>query len=185
MAVSEFLDKKLDRRFRTYDLDGDGRLEQRDFERAAHRVNAMFGLDTADPRAVSLRATLDGLWHGLTAAAAVDGNGRIDLAEYKAVFAERILRDRDTFLANYQPFIDSLLAIADGDGDGRIDEDGHIKWYTALMRISSGDAAESFRRLDRDGDGYVTRAEMARAVLDYYFSEDPEAPGNWLLGRID
>ncbi|MEY9895589.1 Ca2+-binding EF-hand superfamily protein [Catenulispora sp. MAP5-51] len=35
MQITPFLDKKLSRRFSTYDLDGDGYLERRDFELAA------------------------------------------------------------------------------------------------------------------------------------------------------
>ena len=44
------------------------------------------------------------------------------------------------------------------------------------------DARNAFRYLDRDGDGYLDVAEIVKAVEEFYLSDDPDAPGNWLLG---
>ncbi|MFI9000530.1 hypothetical protein [Streptomyces sp. NPDC053541] len=41
---------------------------------------------------------------------------------------------------------------------------------------------EAFRHLDRDGDGTLTRAEVRTAVIEYFTSPDPNAPGNWYFG---
>jgi Ca2+-binding EF-hand superfamily protein len=43
LEISPFLDRKLARRFRTYDNDGDGFIEREDFEQAAARMSKAFG----------------------------------------------------------------------------------------------------------------------------------------------
>ncbi|MFD5619714.1 hypothetical protein [Streptomyces yangpuensis] len=39
---------------------------------------------------------------------------------------------------------------------------------------------EAFHRLDRDGDGTVDPAEIDAAVVEFFTSDDPNAPGIWL-----
>ncbi|RJQ81956.1 hypothetical protein D5S17_03280 [Pseudonocardiaceae bacterium YIM PH 21723] len=82
VPISAFLDRKLERRFRTYDLDGDGILTESDFAGAVHRVNEVFGMDDADPKSRSLRETLTGLWRTLAGYADSDGDGRLTLDEH-------------------------------------------------------------------------------------------------------
>jgi Ca2+-binding EF-hand superfamily protein len=42
----------------------------------------------------------------------------------------------------------------------------------------------SFGLLDADADGYVTAAEFEQALEEYYFSDDPDAPGNSIAGDL-
>ena len=37
---------------------------------------------------------------------------------------------------------------------------------------------------DRDGDGYLVREELLQNVEEFYGSDDPGAPGNWLVGPL-
>jgi hypothetical protein len=37
---------------------------------------------------------------------------------------------------------------------------------------------------DRDGDGYLTSEEVVRAVDELMIGDDPDAPGNELLGPL-
>lgn len=94
-----------------------------------------------------------------------------------------MIHTSEAYISMYQPFIDAVMDIADADGDGRVDEEEYVKWYTALMSIPPEEAAEAFSHLDRDGSGYLSHEEMREAVQEYYFSEDPDAPGNWMTGR--
>ena len=57
--------------------------------------------------------------------------------------------------------------------------------YVANLRGFNADeaaATEAFRRLDRNADGYLTHEEISQGVEEFYYSEDPESPGNWLIG---
>ncbi len=184
MPVATLLERKLDRRFDTYDLNKNGYIERSDFELAAQRFAEAFSAPEDSPAVTRLRDTLTRVWSDLVCASDADGDGRISREEYKKAFTLHMLEDQTELAEKYRPFIDALMDVADADGDGRIDLDEHIKWYTALMSITPDEARESFARLDRDGDGYVTREEIFQAVVEYYFSDDPEAPGNWLIGQL-
>ena len=48
-----------------------------------------------------------------------------------------------------------------------------MRWTGALMNLPAHDAREVFRRLDTDGDGRVTTADLLAAIRDYYFDDDP------------
>ena len=45
MEISEFLERKLTRRFQTFDYDGDGLIERSDFEESARSCADEFGHD--------------------------------------------------------------------------------------------------------------------------------------------
>lgn len=184
MEISSFLDRKLDRRFATYDVDGDGYTERSDFEQAAAAMIAEFGLKSGDAAAARLAGLCRELWEMLAAAADADGDGRISRAEYKDAFAAGLLETEDSFEAGYRPFLDAIMDVADTNGDGRLSLAEHSRWITSLMNVPPGDAVEIARRLDGDGDGYIDREEILDAIHDYYFDEDPESAGGWLLGPL-
>lgn len=50
------------------------------------------------------------------------------------------------------------------------------------FHATDAEAAAAFRQLDRNRDGYLTTDELIKNAEEFFFSEDPEAPGNWLVG---
>ncbi|WP_314616086.1 hypothetical protein [Streptomyces stackebrandtii] len=38
--------------------------------------------------------------------------------------------------------------------------------------------------MDRDGSGALDRAEFHRALTEFFYGNDPDAPANHLFGRI-
>jgi Ca2+-binding EF-hand superfamily protein len=66
----------------------------------------------------------------------------------------------------------------DADGDGRIS----LREYLAFMRgqrIPDAHAQEAFSKFDADSDGFLTRHEFLKNWLEYAYSDDPKAVGNW------
>lgn len=184
MEITAFLARKLTRRFRTYDTDGDGFIEREDFTQAAERSTKAFGLVQDDPKAVRLLGMMIGLWEHLASVADLDRDGRISVAEYRKAFADGLLETPESFDEGYVPFLDAVMAIADEDGDGKLTVEEHVRWTGALMGLSEGDA-RGIHDLLSDEDGLLSTQALLAAIREFYFSEDPAKAGNWLLGSLD
>src|SRR6218665_1779161 len=89
--LSDFLERRLARRFRAHDNDQNGFLERRDFEISAVRMAEEFGHGPESPARQKLVEISLGLWEHLRKVADLDTDGRISLAEYKAAFAAGLL----------------------------------------------------------------------------------------------
>ena len=76
------------------------------------------------------------------------------------------------------------MAVADHDGDGHLGADEYVRWTGALMNLPESDARAAHARLDHDGDGLTSTDDLLAAIRAYYFSEDLDGPGAWLLGPL-
>lgn len=184
MEITAFLERKLARRFRTYDTDGDGFIEREDFIQAGERTTKAFGLAADDPKAVRFHEQLLDLWEHLVSVTDQDSDGRISVEEYRTAFANGMLETPESFDKGYLPFLDAVMAVADGDGDGKLTVEEHVKWTGALMGLSERDA-RGIHDLLSDEDGLLSTEAMLAAIREFYFSEDPAEAGNWLLGSLD
>src|SRR3954453_4285315 len=117
MQVSEFLDRKLARRFRTFDRDGDGFIEREHFISAAARLGEEFGHGPDSPARQRVTALSLELWERLGAAADPARAPRIREAEYKGASAAGLLETPGSFDVGYRSFLDAIMNIADADRD--------------------------------------------------------------------
>jgi Ca2+-binding EF-hand superfamily protein len=83
MQISDFMDRKLTRRFQTFDFDSDGRIERSDFETSAARLADEFGHSADSPSRQRLLELSLGLWDHLASVADTNRDGTIDVDEYK------------------------------------------------------------------------------------------------------
>ena len=75
-----------------------------------------------------------------------------------------------------------IFDVFDQNGDGRISIDEYLDMFT-IYRIDVKYSAKSFLRLDTNRDEFITRQELLNAVFEFFISDDPEAPGNWIFGN--
>lgn len=182
--LTDFLERRLARRFRAHDHNQNGYLERRDFETSAVRMAEEFGHGPESPARQKLVEISLGLWEHLRKVADLDTDGRITLAEYKAAFAAGMLETAESFDAGYVPYVNAVMAIADQDGDGKLTVSEEIRWMGSLMHVPEHVAREGFHRIDKDGDGFITASELLESIRGYYFDESADSPGHWLLGPL-
>ncbi|RJQ69607.1 calcium-binding protein [Pseudonocardiaceae bacterium YIM PH 21723] len=180
--VSEFLGRKLDRRFRMLDSNRNGVIDERDFTLAAAGLASEFGHAPGSPRAQRLLNTHLATWKELLRAADENGDGKVSPEEFKRAFTTTILVSQEAYERAYLPMLLEAIMMADADGDGELTAGEFQRLNTVYMHASAEDSADVFTRLDRDSSGTLTVQEISDAIREYYFSEDPAAPGNWLLG---
>jgi Ca2+-binding EF-hand superfamily protein len=182
MALSELQKKKLNGWFDRLDADRNGHIEEADYRVVAGRLAEIQGFSQNSPRRKGLLDLYHNNWEALRAAADRDGDGRVSRDEFLGHW-ERLLTQRERFEALVPAIVDEIFSMSDHDGDGRMSEEEHAAGLRAL-EVSEADAKAVFQRLDLDHDGFLSRDEVQRHVVDFYFSSDPDAPGNWLVGPV-
>lgn len=184
--LTDLQTRKLTRMFELADTNRDGCLEQGDFEAVAHGFAQARRLASGSAELIALQARYAAMW-GALQEADTDQDGRVTLDEflgwYDKLMSRREVFDQMIRLEAEQGLMQNGLMQLDQDGDGRITLAEHRAGMAALG-LNEREAEAAFRRLDSDGDGYITREEMLQAVTDFYYSDDPDAAGNWLLGSF-
>ncbi len=74
--------------------------------------------------------------------------------------------------------------IVDADGNGEIS----LAEYKDILVAWGGkekekEAASCFEKLDLNGDGIISKDEFVKNLKEYWLSNDPEVPGNYLYGH--
>jgi Ca2+-binding EF-hand superfamily protein len=178
--LSELQRKKLVGTFRKLDIDQNGRVEREDFDGAARRIADVRGVGSSSPQYKALLSRYEGIWQELR-----DGVGseHITLDEWLA-YHEDLLSDRDRLEEGIVGLANVIFDVLDADGDGLITRDEYRK-YLEAHGLDAARADEVFQRLDRNDDGYISRAEVEHIVVDYYFKEDPSSPIELIFGPVD
>ncbi|MCX4783590.1 EF-hand domain-containing protein [Streptomyces sp. NBC_01264] len=178
-AVIPVLTRKMRSMFALLDADRDGFLCADDLTAVADRMDAVFPGQAA--RIGTLRSTLHELWQDHLAPT-VAGAGRLDVEAFELGIRRSVSVSPVTLLETLHEGACAWLSLCDTDGNGLIDLEEYQRLNQAIGGLPAQQMEESFRRLDRDGDGTLDPAEIDAAVVEFFTSEDPEAPGNWLYG---
>jgi Ca2+-binding EF-hand superfamily protein len=175
--LSELQKRKLTALFNAHDKDGNGLLEKGDWEAFAKSVCEGLGLALDSPDGKEAYAQTMAGWGA--AAAGRGDDAKISLDEFVGSYAITIGNKElyDRLVAGYGDF---LFGLWDTDGDDKLAYDEWVR-LTACYGVGEEAAQDSARRLDDDGDGYLTTQELLQAI-DEFFGDDPDAPGNWLFG---
>ncbi|OLR91739.1 EF-hand domain-containing protein [Actinokineospora bangkokensis] len=167
---------KLQRLFGLLDADGNGYLEEDDFELfAAKAVRAAGAGDSLEARIVKREAAA--LWRALSDALDADGDLRIGRDEFLRA------ADIDDVVDGAVKLGVAVRDVVDVDGDGLISESEWVS-LDAQLGITRTESAAGFAAIDADGDGFVSKPEYAAAVAQFFRGAEEGAPGNWVFGRF-
>jgi Ca2+-binding EF-hand superfamily protein len=175
MAVS---DKHMDRLhvgFRTMDSDGDGVLEEGDFEGLASKLVASVQIPETSQKATLLRAFSARYWRGLRSA--TGPGGQVTFDEYA-----RLTHTPQWFDEHMLAWAKGLAAVGDVDDDGYIERSEFAAMFQAVG-FPADDIDALFAELDPDGAGRISIAAMVTMVRDYYVSEVQTSGDNLLPQR--
>lgn len=174
---SAIQEQKLTCFFKALDENADGRLEKADLDRLATKIAAARNWGPTDANTATIQGRYAALWQSM-APFVEDGHLSLQrfIGFYYAVIAEAGLYDTAvTSLASF------LFDILDADADGRVTP-AELRLFYGAYGIDPGMAQAMFVRFDKDADGILSKGEVAELVDEFFKSEDPAAPGNWLFG---
>jgi Ca2+-binding EF-hand superfamily protein len=175
---ADIVSQKLARLFKNFDIDGNGVIERPDFFRPAAWIAGRLGHHVSSETHLKLQAAYDNMWNHLVPLDA-DKDGRITPEEWKAGWTQ--MASGDNFDTTIGKSTAALFDCVDTDADGLVSAEEFANWLCG-HGIDRASAIESFKRLDRKGAGSMSKADIKVGVKEFFTSQDPQAPGNWLHG---
>ncbi len=176
--ASAFQERKLQGMFAAFDADGDGYLRQEDFSALVRRWSRLPRVGPGTELRDRVETILMNWWAALLDVGDANGDGSVDLGEVLAL-VDRL----PAMTADVVATADTIFDAVDADGDGRISPDEHL----ALVETWNGcsvDMTGVFDLLDANGDGHLSREEFALLWSQFWMSDNPSEPGNWLCGHF-
>ncbi len=170
--------------FDLIDKDSNDLIEPADFQLRADRLAEAFNVSREEERA-ELRQHLMKWWEHLSTLADENDDGRITREEWEMYWTRFkvavSMGSNSGSLRKLEQVAQATFQAIDRTDSGRITEEEFAMWLAAWDVDAS---ANVFRRLDRNGNGYLSEAELSKATKEFYLSNDPEAPGNVLYGTL-
>lgn len=180
--LSQLLSNKLEKFFYILDFDRNGVIEKADFTAIAQNLCILWGVKEEDPKHDEIVKGFEDGWMAFDLFVNDEEKGKANWEHWIHFAEERIVGGDETIFGAYvENYVGGLFDNFDADKDGYIDLDEFIDLFVAY-RIEVRFAAKAFRKIDRNKDGLISRGELITAVKEFFRSNDPDAPGNWLFG---
>ena len=166
-----------DRKFRSFfdylDVDKDGAISWSDILRPVEKMRQGLGWATTDPRYTMVMQFSKGGWDSCLQICDADKSGTISYKEFVTFFFKTAL---DAAMSGKPP----AWTVMAGNGATQAE-------YTAYLHAigSDADAKAAYAKLDTNKDGKITMDELNKLAWEWMGSNDPSAPGNYLMtGKI-
>ena len=177
--ASAFQRRKIAGVFGAMDVNGDGLLEEADFEALTARWMKVRDWLPGSEGYERIRGVMMGWWETLREAADQDRDDRVTLDDVMAVI-DQLHGMTEAVEATAR----SMFEAVDQDGDGRIGPDEYEQVVTAWKGYEAS-AEGIFERLDLDGDGWISLDEFVGLWSGFWMGDDPASPSNWVFGPFE
>jgi len=181
MGGADLQVRKLEKVFASFDTDADGVIDLLDFTGMAQTYCDAYGIAPRTERWRKIHGCALVMWRAVEQRTGTLNPAKLTKQDWVSWMDSN--EYADFVMRAAIPFSMAAFSIADADNDGRCDVD---EMMAAQRRsgMSEEEVRRSFDLLDSDGDGYVTAENFAQALDEFYFSDDPDAPGNSIAGDL-
>lgn len=176
--ISDVKRAKFTKLFHLMDRDNNQFITKSDFLSSADQLIQALNIPNDSAMAEQMRAGRIIDWEELTSAD-VNNDGQVSLDEWLDYYYQRSI-DSELIETKTIERSKRMLQIL-GDSDGKL---SMVQWklYFEAVGFPEEEYALSFNKLDVNGDGYLSTDEVLKASIDFYTSDDPDAPGNYMCG---
>ena len=171
--------RKLTALFHHHDRDGDGFLTKADYEGFAEKVCKLWKFARGSPEYNTLYTQNVAVWDYVQNVADKDKDGRVSLDEFLASY-DVTIHDPKLFDTMAVAYSTTVVQLGDVDRDGKMSR-AEFVGLLGCYGIAKKDAQEAFRHVDVDGTGFLTNEKVIDLYKEY-LGDDPDAPGNWVVG---
>ncbi|WP_434587340.1 EF-hand domain-containing protein [Streptomyces sp. A5-4] len=179
MVTSDPITRRLQRLFAVLDATEEGFVTWGNYQQIVDRYATGYALAKSDVRVTHLERAYWAQWLGLLSQA-TPGQSRLSQGEFVA--AHRAIDYGTSAAQLLEDLAQAVFNVLDVDADKRINRDEFAK-YLDFCEMSSSDAALIFRRLDLDGDAFISQREVARSIRAFHlYNDDLNTPGGIFLG---
>lgn len=183
--LTELQKRKLMKLFCMYDACNLGVLKISDFERLAQQLADLRGWKPGTAAYEKITSQYLFRWNRIRAEIKqtlhIRNDAQVNLDEWLSYY---------DIVLNDQRYERELLALGEAVFNVvDIDESGHLdkEEWTALFRAYNIPVVyvdETFAHIDHNGDGVLSKEEVLLMIREFYYSNDPNAAGNYMFGPI-
>lgn len=178
--LTDLQKRKLMKLFTVYDADCSGVLERKDFDKVAQELTAMAGWSTRSPKCLTLTNQFAQEWKCLLKSADADQDQAISIEEWFGYYDD-LLSDEKKYQERAAALQDQIFDVFDANGNGELCDTEWAK-FLSICNVSPVYVTVLFPKLDTDGDGVIKKADFLTLMQDFFYSNDPDAPGNLVFG---
>ena len=179
--LSEFRKRKLAALFSAFDGDRDGVLTNADPAVILGRLSQLAGLEPGSMPHTNFELAFMAYWKDFVMTSDANADGRVTIEEWNA-YHEVMLADDRRYSQTAAMSAGVMFALVDKDHDGYISLVEYGGWLRAWQVDAAAVTDELLAKLDIGEDGRLSQAQVLDLTREFFYSDDPDAPGNWAMG---
>ena len=181
--LSDFRKRKLSTLFAAFDGDRDELLTNADPGIIIARLAKIAGLEPDSQTHKNFEMGFMAYWKDFIMSSDLNEDGKVTIEEWYSYHAT-MLQDERRFAQTVAMSAGVMFALMDGDNDGFMSLEDYGRWPGAWQVDPSVITEELLARLDIGGNGKLSSEQVIALTREFFYSEDPEAPGNWCMGPL-